>query len=172
MSKIKKYRGKIGKRRPSAGLSAIAAVALNLEGVGSPVEVTFPAELVLDRFQFWRKNLDHRAAPYAYEVIVMLMPEGMLIVGVPVVLFNFCDKAAFDEEGKGSVNGSLGDLDFLIPHIFEEFFRGKVAEQGRDLIEDPLSLLRELKPFFIEEFPEYLSFHTRILMEMKGRIQI
>ena len=87
------------------------------------------------------------------------MAESMLIVGMLVVFFDLLNKTALDEKGEGSVNGSLGNLDVLAPHAFEESFRVKMAVKGKDFVEYPLSLPGELEPFFIEEFPEDLSFH-------------
>lgn len=160
------------KKRSSAGLPAVAAVTLYLEGVGHPRKTALPAEFVLDRLQFWGGDLDHRPAFQADKVVVVLMAEGMLVVSMFVVPFDLFNKTAFDEKGKGPVDRSLGNLDVPAPHAFEESFRVKMAVEGKDLIKYPLPFPGELKPFSGEELPEYRPFHTRILMKRGRRIQI
>ena len=142
------------KKEASAGLITPMTVPPYFECVCYPAKLAFPAEFILDRLQFWRENLDNCAALHADQVIVVPMTEGMLIVGMLVVFFDLLDKAAFDKERKGSVNGSLGDLNVPAPHAFEESFRVKMAMKGKYLVENSLSLLGELEPFLGEEFPE------------------
>lgn len=152
---------KVKKRRSSslAGLVAVAAVALYLQGVRYPAETPFPAKFFLDRLQSRREHLHHRAALQTDQMIVVSVTKGMLIVGVLVVFFDLLDEAAFDEEGEGPVNGGLRHLDILSPHTFEEFCRGKMTVKGEDLVEDSLPFPGELQAFPVEKLPENLTLH-------------
>jgi hypothetical protein len=146
-------------KRASARLAAEVTVSFYLKAVSYSFETALPAKLILERFQFSGKNLDDRPALQTDKVVVVFMAENMLIVGMLAVLFHLFNKTAFDKKRKGSVNGSLGNLDVPAPHALEERFRVEMAMKGEDLVQDPLSLLGELKPLFVEEFPEQLSFH-------------
>ncbi len=104
-------------------------------------------------------------------MIVVLMTEGVLIMGVFIVPLHLLDKTALEEEGKGSVDGGLGDPDAFAPHALEEFLRSKMSVEGENLAEDPLSLLGELETLFVEKLSEYLFFHRRILMKKGDQFQ-
>ena len=156
---------KTKRKRSSAGLPAVAAVTLYLEGVGYPRKTALPAEFVLDCLQFWGADLDHCPAFQADKVVVVFMAEGMLIVSMFVVPFDLFNKTAFDEKGKGSVDRSLGNLDVPAPHAFEESFRVKMAMAGKDFVKYPLPFPGQLKSLPGEEFPEYRPFHMNYFNE-------
>jgi len=115
------------------GLPAPLAISLNLKGVGYSPESVGAAQLFLDGLEFWRKDLHHLSAFDAYQMVMVLMPEYMLVVGVFIIPFNLLNKAALDEKGERSVYGSLGDLDVFSPHGGEEFFGFEMTVTGEDL---------------------------------------
>jgi hypothetical protein len=159
------------KKKTSAGLVAGIAVALYFQGVLYPFKLVRPAELILDRLKPLRKYLDDLSASHADQVVMVFMTEGMLIMGMFVVSLHLLDKAAFQKEGNGSVDRSLGNPDAFALHAPEEFFRGKVTVQGEDLVQDSLSFLGELKASLVEKFSEYLFLHMHILMKTERGFQ-
>ena len=159
-------------RKEFVFLPAIPAIPFYFQGMLYPFKQVRPAEFILDRLKLRRKHLDNFPASHAYQVIMVLMAEGMLIMGMFVAFLDLLDKAAFQKEREGPVNGSLRNLDTLAPHISEQFFGVEMAMEGEDLVKNSLSFLRELKALPVEKFFEYRPLHKHILMKKGMKIQI
>lgn len=158
--------------RSLTSLSAALAISFNLKGVSDSGKSVGAAQFFLDGLKLWRKDLHHCPAFHAYQMIVVLMPEYMLIVGMFIFPLNLINQTALHEKGECSVDGSLGDLDLFFPHGGEELFGIEMTMTGEDLRENSLPLLGELQAFPGEKFPENRLFHKCILMERGRRIQI
>ena len=115
------------------GLPAALAISLNLKGVGYSRKSLGAAQFFLDGLEFWRKDLHYFSAFHAYQMVMVLMPEDMLVVGMFIIPFNLLNEPAFHEKGERSVYGSLGDLDVFSPHGGEEFFGFEMTVTGEDL---------------------------------------
>ena len=129
----KKRRKNRDLRRSLLSPPAPLAISLNLKGVSDSRKSVGAAQFFLDGLEFWRKDLHYLSALDAYQMVMVFMPEYMLIVGMLVIPFNLLNESTFDEEGKRSVYGSLGDLDLFSPHGGEEFFGVEMTVTGEDL---------------------------------------
>ncbi len=85
-------------------MSATAAVALNLKGVGDPPEPVRSAQLILQGLELPGRDLYDPAALHAYQVVVMFVAEDMFVMGVFVVPLHLLNETAFHEKRDGPVD--------------------------------------------------------------------
>lgn len=112
---------------------------------------------VLNGPDFIFRKLDDPPAAYASQVAVMLVTIDMFIVEMAVLEIDLLDKAAFDEEGDGPVQGGLGDPLFLVPQPQEELIHVEVVVDSENLLDDRFPLRRVAKPLFFDVFPKFLD---------------
>jgi hypothetical protein len=102
-------------------------------------------------------KLNDPAAADTSEVAVMFVAIDVLIVEMAVLEIDFLNQSAVDEEGDSPVEGGLGDSFLLVSQPQKEFIHVEVIVDGKDFLNDRLSLRGVSHPLFLDVFPELLD---------------
>src|SRR5258708_6660110 len=113
--------------RTRASHPALAAVPHDLVRVADRLEAMPAADLVLQRLDARRGELDDGAASEAHHVLVVLADQGVLVERSLVlqVEARLAHEAAVDQGLKGGVDGGRGDARALAGQPVVPHFRGR-----------------------------------------------
>jgi len=103
-------------------------------------EVVASADLLLHPLQGGRGELHDPTATHADEVVVVLVAEGVLVVGVTLTETDLTEDTTGDQQFQGAINGSLRGSAAGLSHLTVQLVGLKVtlSSQGRPQHGPPL----------------------------------
>lgn len=130
----------------------------NLVTVGFRDEIEPFGHLFLQFFDARLFELDHRAALRATKMI-MVFPAGGTFVNLPAAAEIMGGKyAALFEDGKGTVNGGLGNPLAMTAKEIDDFIGTVVTAGFQQHADDDPTLRCQTKPLAPEGFPQGIQF--------------
>src|SRR5712692_9112310 len=149
-------RSAAGAGGPSGSLLAPAAVPHDLVRVPDRLEAMLPADLVLQRLDPRRRELDHGAAPETDHVLVVPAHQRVLVERglVLQVEAGLAHQAAVDQVLEGAVDRGARDADPPAAQARLEELRVEMLLDGEDFARDGAPLGRVLEALALEVDPE------------------
>lgn len=118
----------------------------------------FLADLCLKSFNFFIREFNHFAAFYAYQMVVMSMPEGVLVMDMVFSQIDFPDQARVDQKPQSPINRSPGNILFCLSKLHKDLICFQMTICSKNLSQDKLPFLSKAEFFGLQVFCKYFSF--------------